>query len=81
MALLLALASLSGATYALAPYTERLVFPLEPLHNHASCIVECPDGGLLACWYRGTGERTADDVAIMGSRLRRKGSPMQAKGR
>jgi predicted neuraminidase len=51
------------------PFIERdSIFPLHPLHNHASCIVECPDGGLLACWYRGAGERRADDVAIYGAR-------------
>jgi predicted neuraminidase len=71
MALLAALVSLSHSTYARPAYAEQLIFPLNPLHNHASCIVECPNGDLLACWYRGTGERTADDVAIMGSRLRR----------
>ncbi len=71
MAALLLLATLGNTTSANAPYSERLVFPLHPLHNHASCVVECPNGDLLVCWYRGSGERTADDVAIMGSRLRR----------
>jgi len=50
-------------------YKAGLIFPLESLHNHASCVVECPDGSLLACWYRGSGERKADDVVIMGARL------------
>jgi predicted neuraminidase len=27
------------------------------------------DGSLLACWFHGTGERTADDVSIQGARL------------
>ena len=57
-----------------APYfqTEN-IFPLDVLHNHASCIVELPNGDLLTCWYRGSGERTADDVQILGAR-KRKGS-------
>jgi len=46
-----------------------LLFQPDSLHNHASCIVELPDGGILACWYRGSGEAQADDVAIMGARL------------
>jgi predicted neuraminidase len=33
--------------------------------------VELPNGDLLACWYRGSGERTADDVRILGARLRK----------
>jgi predicted neuraminidase len=48
----------------------ELVFPLRADHNHAPGIVACPDGGLLASWYRGSGERTADDVAVYGARLR-----------
>jgi hypothetical protein len=57
------------------PFLEsELIFPLEPLHNHGSCIVECPNGELLVCWYRGSGERWADDVAVMGAR-KRKGYP------
>lgn len=47
------------------------VFPREPYHNHASSIVETPRGQLLVCWFHGSGERTADDVAVLGARLRR----------
>ncbi|HOX01477.1 MAG TPA: sialidase family protein [Candidatus Paceibacterota bacterium] len=54
-----------------APYHESaLIFPLEGWHNHASCVVELPDGSLLACWFHGSGERTADDVRIEGARWR-----------
>jgi predicted neuraminidase len=49
----------------------QLVFPLHPQHNHAPGIVECPNGDLLVSWYRGSGERSADDVAVYGARLRR----------
>jgi predicted neuraminidase len=52
-----------------APLHEaELIFPPEHWHNHASCIVECPDGGLLVCWYNGSGERSADDVKVEGAR-------------
>jgi predicted neuraminidase len=46
----------------------ELIFPLESWHNHGSCIVECPNGDLLVCWFHGSGERQADDVRILGSR-------------
>ena len=52
-------------------YQAELVFPLNPQHNHAPSVVECRDGGLLVSWYRGSGEREADDVAVYGSCLRR----------
>ncbi len=47
--------------------TSELVFPLNPKHNHAPGIVECPNGDLFATWYRGAGERQADDVAVYAS--------------
>lgn len=49
-------------------FESELVFPPETIHNHSSAIVELPNGDLLVCWYRGSGERTADDVQIMGAR-------------
>jgi len=64
-----------GCTFAVplvaraAPlYEAELVFPPEHWHNHASCIVECPNGDLLVCWYNGSGERSADDVKVEGAR-------------
>ena len=51
-------------------FESDLIFPLERRHNHASCVVELPNGDLLVCWYRGSGEREADDVEILGARLR-----------
>jgi hypothetical protein len=50
---------------------DELIFPLGALHSHASCIVECPNGDLLTCYYQGSGERNADDVRVLGSRLRK----------
>jgi len=54
---------------AAAPfYHSELIFPLESWHNHGSCIVEAPNGDLIVCWFHGSGERTADDVRILGAR-------------
>ncbi|HOY58464.1 MAG TPA: exo-alpha-sialidase [Verrucomicrobiota bacterium] len=52
----------------------ELIFAPQARHNHGSCLVECPNGDLLACWYRGSGEAQSDDVAIVGAR-RREGDP------
>jgi predicted neuraminidase len=59
----------SSLARAAAEYREEWVFPLNPHHNHAPGIVECPNGDLLVSWYRGSGERSADDVAVLGARL------------
>jgi predicted neuraminidase len=48
-----------------------LIFPLQSKHTHACSIVNLPNGDLLAAWYYGSGEREADDVKIMGARLKR----------
>ena len=54
------------------PFLEsEIIFPLEVWHNHASCIVEAPNGDLLVCWFHGSGERSADDVKIEGARKRK----------
>ncbi len=52
-------------------FTSELIFPLEHWHNHASMVVEQPSDELLACWFHGSGERTADDVVVLGARLKR----------
>jgi predicted neuraminidase len=51
--------------------SEEFIFPFQNEHVHGSSIVMVPDGSLLACWFQGSGERTADDVRIMGARLRK----------
>lgn len=51
-------------------YKAELVFPYHPKHNHAPGIAELPNGELFASWYRGSGERSADDVAVYGARLK-----------
>ncbi len=58
------------ALFAVEPqFSAELVFPLHAKHNHAPGIVEYSNGDLLVSWYRGSGERSADDVAVYGSRL------------
>lgn len=48
-----------------------LIFPEQPEHVHGSSIVCLPNGDFLAAWFQGSGERTADDVKIMGARLKK----------
>lgn len=49
-------------------FASEHVFPINPQHNHAPGIAELPGGELIVSWYRGSGERTADDVAVFGAR-------------
>ena len=58
---------------AAAGMQDRPIFPLQRKHVHSSSIVECPNGDLLACWFHGSGERTADDVVVQGARWSRDG--------
>lgn len=44
------------------------IFPRQTQHVHGSSLVALPNGDLLAVWFQGSGERTADDVLLMGSR-------------
>jgi len=52
-------------------YKSMLIFPLIDEHAHGSTIVEAPNGDLLSAWFQGSGERWADDVCIMGARLKK----------
>lgn len=54
------------------------VFPLDALHNHASSVAELRDGSLMVCWYRGSGERTADDVIVWAARKPKGGTWSEA---
>lgn len=65
----IALIGLSAGALGAAPsYRAELIFPPEGFHNHSSCVVECPNGDLLACWYHGIGPEKGDDVAVQGAR-------------
>lgn len=67
--MLFTLLSLCLLPQAEAPrHQAELIFPLNPKHNHAPGIVELANGDLLVSWYRGSGERSADDVAVFGAR-------------
>jgi predicted neuraminidase len=71
-ALLLLIAASLGAAPNDRPFlTSEFIFPLEHWHNHASMVVELPNGDLLTCWFHGSGERQADDVVVLGARLRK----------
>ena len=50
-------------------FQSTIIFPYQEEHVHGSTIVELPNGDLLSAWFQGSGERWADDVRIMGSRL------------
>ena len=56
---------------AMAVISEEFIFPYQAEHVHGSSIVSLPDGDMLAAWFQGSGERTADDVRIMGARLKK----------
>jgi predicted neuraminidase len=75
VALALVLACVTASTGRAASegpfHRASLIFPLEHWHNHSSMIVELPDGDLLVCWFHGSGERTADDVVVLGARMRK----------
>ena len=57
----------SGETKPMCRALE--IFPLVTQHVHGATVVELPNGVLLAAWFQGSGERWADDVAILGARL------------
>jgi predicted neuraminidase len=73
-ALILASAVPAMARAAEPMHSSAPIFPRDPKHNHSSCVVERPDGSLIVAWYRGSGERQADDVQILGSRLPKGGT-------
>ncbi|WP_461068611.1 sialidase family protein [Spirosoma horti] len=70
-ALLLVTRSLVAQVPNAAIVREMLIFPAQEKHVHGSSLVSLPNGDFLAVWFYGSGERTADDVKIMGARLRK----------
>jgi predicted neuraminidase len=71
--MLLCLISVSGLAQKQQNFivTEQLIFTPQHEHTHGSSIVVLPNGDKLAAWFQGSGERTADDVRIMGARLKK----------
>ena len=65
LSLLLVIAATGAPVFETDP-----IFPLQSKHVHGSSIVECPNGDLLACWFHGSGERSANDVQVQGARKR-----------
>lgn len=58
-------------TQKLTPVFSTLIFLPQEKHTHGSSIVSLPNGDFLCAWFMGSGERTADDVKIMGARLQK----------
>lgn len=53
-----------------AQFGAEQIFPVNPRQTHAPGIVECPNGDLIASWYRGT-EGPEEDASIHGARKRK----------
>ncbi|MHC4519409.1 MAG: sialidase family protein [Planctomycetota bacterium] len=68
--LVLCLLGATATAYCAEGLTTMEVFPYVDQHVHGSTIAELPNGDLVAAWFQGSGERWADDVAIMGARLK-----------
>jgi predicted neuraminidase len=51
--------------------TSELIFPPQAKHAHGSSLVALPNGDLLCAWFMGSGERNADDVQVLGARLKK----------
>ena len=51
--------------------SEEYIFPFQNEHTHGSSIVILANGDLLSAWFQGNGERSADDVRVMGARLKK----------
>ena len=67
---IMTLLAMSPQTNGQSCFVSRLIFPFDAQHNHAPGIAELSDGQMIVSWYRGSGERTADDVAVYGARLK-----------
>lgn len=57
---------------------STLIFPPQEQHVHGSSVVALPSGDFLAVWFQGSGERKANDVKIMGARLKKGASVWSA---
>jgi len=70
IAVLLAIVAICSEMQAAEELTSEFLFPFHDQHNHAPGIAELAGGELIVSWYRGTGERKSDDVAVYGARLK-----------
>lgn len=68
--LVLLVISLQSLAQSSAIVKSMLIFPGQDKHVHGSSLVRLPNGDYLSVWFYGSGERTADDVKLMGSRLK-----------
>ncbi|HSB92807.1 MAG TPA: sialidase family protein, partial [Flavitalea sp.] len=59
------------ATEKVSTEAAQLIFQPQPLHTHGSTLVTLSNGDILCAWFMGSGERSADDVKIMGARLKK----------
>lgn len=71
LAVAVTVALVSPVAAGSARFESRFVLAPQAEHVHSSSLVELPDGTMFAVWYRGSGERRADDVRLEGSRLDR----------
>jgi predicted neuraminidase len=70
MSACLCVAVLGGTAWSQGELQGELIFPAQQKHCHGSSIVQLPNGDFLACWFYGSGERSADDVLVQGARLK-----------
>lgn len=64
--------SIIVSAFAQSPIVNSMIiFPLQEKHVHGSSLVALPNGDYLAAWFYGSGEKSADDVKIMGARLKK----------
>lgn len=64
--------SISALALAASPAIQsEPIFPPQGKHCHGSSVVEAKNGDLIACWFYGSGERSANDVQVQGARLRK----------
>ncbi|MEP7108703.1 MAG: exo-alpha-sialidase [Ferruginibacter sp.] len=59
------------AVQKITPVSSILIFNPQEKHTHGSSLLSLPNGDFLCAWFMGSGERTADDVKIMGARLQK----------
>lgn len=71
MNIFITIVTLSIITTGQPFFQKENIFTPNEKHNHGSSIVETPNGDLLAVWFHGSGERTADDVMLQGARKKK----------